>query len=833
MLKQRLHITILTLCLVSATAFSQNAEKVYQNRIDSLENVLKKTEKENMARVLLQIAKNYLSLADYNEDTPLDTYNKAITFTDSGFKAAAETNNNFYKGYALYLKGQALGIISEYAESPESLDESIDILNQSISYLSKTDSIAELVESYNKLIVAHQYKNEYDKAIEIANKALSLDIESSKRPGVICDIYYLKGMTYVYQNDYTKSIETLLTLKEYAAAHKDTTYISRGLNTLGYIEFYRGNYSQSLEYFVEALKISERLKLSPIESVRNAAANEAAIRKVNIGGILKELKQLDEALRYYNEALAYHQQTPDKPESKEASAQIFNNIGVLFEEKKDFDKAESYYKQSLKLKQELNDTTGIVSNLINLGSVYTANKELSAALRSYQEALRICRRLDDKRRIALITNNIGDVYSLQNRNEEALEYYFSSLEQSRNIGLKEIIKLNYEGISKSYEKLGKFDKALAYYKEFGSVKDSLLNEGNLEAIAEIQTKYETEKKEQQLQILTKDQALKDETIKRNRVEKLAMGIGITLVLFFAAYVVIQLQEKKRKNTLLAEQNAEIQMQKEEIETQRDEIMIQRDLLAKQKQEITDSIYYARRIQTAILPSDVLAQDILPNSFILFKPRDIVSGDFYWMTKRDNKAIVVCADCTGHGVPGAFMSMLGVAFLNEIVANIPELKANSILNSLREFVKTTLDQTGKKDEAKDGMDIALCIIEKDTQTIQFAGAYNPLIYFRNGELFEVKADKMPIGIHIKDQEPFTNNVIEYQQGDTFYIFSDGYVSQFGGDDGKKFMSKPFKNLLGTIQDKDMDEQLKVIDKALVDWQGNTDQVDDISVIGFRL
>ena len=224
---------------------------------------------------------------------------------------------------------------------------------------------------------------------------------------------------------------------------------------------------------------------------------------------------------------------------------------------------------------------------------------------------------------------------------------------------------------------------------------------------------------------------------------------------------------------------------------------------------------------------------IPENFILFKPRDIVSGDFYWFTNKGSKTIVVDADCTGHGVPGAFMSMLGVSFLNEIISNEKIVSASEILERLRTYVKSTLDQKGKKDEARDGMDIAVCLIDWDTNKLQYAGAYNPLLRFRNGELLEVKADKMPIGIHLKEDLPFTNNELELEKGDTFYIYSDGYVSQFGGEIGRKFMSKAFKTLLEEIHHKPMKEQGEILDKVIVEWQGSYDQVDDISVIGFRV
>jgi len=270
-----------------------------------------------------------------------------------------------------------------------------------------------------------------------------------------------------------------------------------------------------------------------------------------------------------------------------------------------------------------------------------------------------------------------------------------------------------------------------------------------------------------------------------------------------------------------------------VKERTEEVVKQKDEIADKNRSITDSIEYASRIQTAVLPSDDFAEEILPEHFILFRPRDIVSGDFYWMTKKDNQLIVIAADCTGHGVPGAFMSMLGVSFLNEIVNRHEVISAGAILTQLRSDVKKTLGQEGKEGEAKDGMDIALCIVDLEKMKMQYAGAYNPLYLYRNNELIEVKADRMPIGIYIKEKESFTNNEIDLQKDDVFYIFSDGFQDQFGGEDGSKFKTKNFKKLLLEIHQKPMDEQRKILDTTVDEWRGKWEQVDDIIVLGVRV
>ncbi len=260
---------------------------------------------------------------------------------------------------------------------------------------------------------------------------------------------------------------------------------------------------------------------------------------------------------------------------------------------------------------------------------------------------------------------------------------------------------------------------------------------------------------------------------------------------------------------------------------------QQEKILEQKRNITKSIEYASRIQNAVLPPVNLINRVLPENFIIFKPRDIVSGDFYWMSQKDKKVILVAADCTGHGVPGAFMSMLGISFLNEIVSRQDVLHANEILNQLRTSVKNTLMQTGKDGEAKDGMDIALCILDFENYTIQYAGAYNPLYLYRNNELIETKADKMPIGIYVREKESFTNHEFKMEIGETYYIFSDGFVDQFGGEKEQKYKSVNFKQLLQKIHQKPLIKQKEILEKEFIDWKRELEQIDDILVIGFRI
>lgn len=256
-------------------------------------------------------------------------------------------------------------------------------------------------------------------------------------------------------------------------------------------------------------------------------------------------------------------------------------------------------------------------------------------------------------------------------------------------------------------------------------------------------------------------------------------------------------------------------------------------IEQQRLNITDSIHYARRIQKALmLPSEELER-ILPSHFILNKPKDIVSGDYYWVAHKDERLIIAVADCTGHGVPGAFMSIMGMNFLNEIVNKAQTIKANEILNELRDKIIKSLGQTGQRDETKDGMEMALCVVDASNHQLQFSGAFRPMYLLRQDELIVIKGDAMPIGIYNENEVPFSNKEVTFQEDDMIYLFTDGYVDQIGGLDRKTFKSIRLKALLKEIHSKPLKEQSHILREEHEIWRSGSEQIDDIMILGIRL
>jgi serine phosphatase RsbU (regulator of sigma subunit) len=320
------------------------------------------------------------------------------------------------------------------------------------------------------------------------------------------------------------------------------------------------------------------------------------------------------------------------------------------------------------------------------------------------------------------------------------------------------------------------------------------------------------------------------TLEKQKIILYFVLFVLLLVSFLVYYIYRGYKIKKEANIRLEEKNRTISAQKDEIEKQRDVAAAQRDQIAYQKKHITDSIMYAKRIQTALIPSLELFSDKLEH-FVLYKPLAIVSGDFYWVSTQNNLQVIIAADCTGHGVPGAFMSMLGVTMLNEIVNGKHIIKPDQIIENLREGIIKSLKQVVDEDTVKDGMDIAVCVVDFDERVLWYAGANNPLYLIRGGELIHYRADKMPVAIHYRMQ-PFTLHKIELQKGDAFYIFSDGYSDQFGGPKERKFMSMKLKETLVELSGKPMLKQGERLNEIFEEWRGDNPQVDDVTLIGVR-
>lgn len=571
--------------------------------------------------------------------------------------------------------------------------------------------------------------------------------------------------------------------------------IAGALHNLANTYHTMGNKPLALEYYFKALKINEETG-----NKRWLASNLN-----NIGNVYLDTKNYDVALEYYKKALIIKEVTGDK----KGQCSSLLNIAGIYQAKKNTKEAVRFYKAGIKICEEIGNKTGLANAYNNLANVFSTTYPDSAFI-FYDKALKISLDIGYKVVICGGYLNIANIYTAKKKYKESLDYLYKGLQTAIEMKSPEYIKEAYWIISDNYVTMNNYKMAYVYHKKFTDLKDSLMNEEATKQIAEMGTKYETEKKDKEILLLNKDNALNQKEIEKQSTLRNAFIAGFSLVLLFAIFILRGYKQKQKANEI---------------------IQLQKRLVEEKNKDITDSINYAKRIQEAILPAKELKYKLFPEAFVLFQPRDIVSGDFYWFAEKNEKKIIAAADCTGHGVPGAFMSMIGNAFLNEIINANGVTSPAEILDQLRTQVISALKQNNE--ENKDGMDISILSFDDKAMTVEYAGANNPMWLIRNGELTEFKADKQPIGFYTGRQNSFTNHKIELQKNDSVYIFTDGYADQFGGEKGKKFKYKKLQDLLVEIQKETMTEQENILRKKMTEWKGNLEQVDDILIIGVRV
>lgn len=548
------------------------------------------------------------------------------------------------------------------------------------------------------------------------------------------------------------------------------------------------------------------------------------------------------AFELINQILDYFNQNP----LEVGYVWMLNLKANLFESLGDYEKGLTLGLKAIKLARDRNDNETEADSASILGLIYTRLCNFEKAIEHYKIALKIRESIDDHADVASTLNRLGMISRLTGDYVSSIDYYRKSLDIRKEQNLQGAVPWTMLGIASTYEDIGKYDEALSFYKKGSENSDKRCALQCAIGSGRIYSKTGNNNKAEE--ILTNSLELADE------LQAYALKAEIYLALSnhyerqfqpAKALETYKLYQKTKEKVLSEEtknrlHNIEISHAIEKSEKEKEifrlrnvELKAAYDIIEEKNREITDSIKYARYIQEAILPHPDEIPWITERMFILFNPKDIVSGDFYWFTEKDNKTIVVAADCTGHGVPGALMSMLGVSLLEEIVNKRNIIKANEILDELRKEVIRSLKQTGIDAKSKDGMDLSLVVIDKTKPTLQFAGAQNSLYLVRNCELIEYKADKMPVAIHHRMDEPFTLHEIPVQSNDMIYFCSDGFQDQFGGNDGKKFMVKKMKEAFVEISAKPLSEQYKTLETKFNHWKGEREQVDDVLVMGMKI
>ncbi|MBN4049644.1 tetratricopeptide repeat protein [Bacteroidales bacterium AH-315-N07] len=711
--------------------------------------------------------------------------------------------------------------------------------------------------------LCYQYRNSNsEKAIEYGKQGLHIAKEITYKKGIANCLNSIGGV-YRGQGASAKALEYYKKSLEIRKELKDKYLMANTLGVIGRLQYNMGNYPAALDNYIRSLKLYEQLlELPPGQD--NLGRDSEISRKYKIGkstilnftgSVFKRQHDFNNALEYYFKAL----QISENLNEMDQMASSFNRIGIVYQIQEDTENAIKYFLKALKIREQQGHKVTISASLTNIGIFYKDEGNHKQALVYYLKALKMQEETEDNQGIAITLINMGQLYIELGNYQKAISSLLKSLTISRELKFNDLIKETYQGISHIYALQKKFKKAFEYHFLYSQIKDSLFNETSSEQIAEMQTRYESEKKQKEIELLTKDKEIKDLALLRKEAEVkkqrviIFSTIGIlALALTLALILYNRYKTKQKTNMQLERKNASILHQKQEIEKQKKEIEKQKEIVEIKNRDITDSIEYAKNIQQAILPKNQKIKSAFPEHFVFFQPLDIVSGDFYWFSpvkQNGNKNYIIAAvDCTGHGVPGAFVSMIGNDLLNQIIIEKGITRPSEILECLNTGVKFALNQNQEDASTFDGMDMALCNVDLKNKRVEYSGALRPLYIIRNNNvsddkkqdsegpfsiLEEIKAENAGIGGIDYHEKRFIDHKMHLNKGDTFYIFSDGITDQFGGPKNKKYSSSRLRNFLCSIQGYNMEKQYDIMKNEIESWKGDLKQTDDIMIIGIRI
>jgi tetratricopeptide (TPR) repeat protein len=694
-----------------------------------------------------------VSLFNFAQTPTIDSLTKALSSLP---KLSGKLSDSSYIKTLNYLAWEYLFITP---------DTAITLAQQGLQLSEKINWKKGKVFCLNTLGGYNRIKGNYPQALAYYNTGLKIVEELSDKP---LQAKFLGNIGIVYddQSDYPKALAYYFKALKLKEELGDKGGIAVTLGNIGIVYYALSDYPKALEYFLKALKKDEELG-----DKRGMAAD-----LVNIGMVYDDQSDYPKALEYYFKALKIAEDLGDK----QIIAALLSNIGVVYDDLADYTKALEHFLKALKINEELGNKRSIAINLGNIGSVYHNQSDYTKALEYYFKAFKIKEELGEKKGIAIWLGSIGDLYRNTGKFKEAEKYLKQALALSDSLGTLDVTRDYESSLSQLYDTLGQYKLSLIHFKKHIAARDSIDNDEKRKQINYLASKYEWEKKE----AVMKEQQEKERALflanqRRNKIILYSVLSGLALVLVFSFFIYRSLRITKKQKQVIEEQ---------------------KHLVEEKNKEITDSIRYAKRIQNAILPPDKVVKESLKESFILYLPKDIVAGDFYWLETKNNTILFAACDCTGHGVPGAMVSVVCVNGLNRSVREHGITEPGKILDKTREIVIAEFEKS--EEDVKDGMDISLCAL--NGYHLQWAGANNPLWIIRNGELIEYAPNKQPIG-KVDKPTTFTTHHIELQQGDRLYIFSDGFADQFGGEKGKKFKAANLKKLLLSIQHESMEQQ----------------------------
>lgn len=807
----------LNLLLFTLFSFTTLLLQANESKIDSLRAEFTKDKHDTIQHQIL------LEIGDLFNDSNKDS---AIKYYRHSYKIAQVNSLRKHESKSLSRLGLIYRIQGLYPLAAEAYLKAIDIDKE-------TGDLLGVAKSYNNLGLVHLRQGNYQRAISFLEESINIKRELGDKKGVVSSISNL-GIVYRNQGYHGKAIEQYLETLRVLEELEDKEGISKCYLNIGNIHYGQANYNAALDYYLRSMHISQEL------------ADTVGLSRVynNIGLIFRFKEDYDKAIEYYSKSLELFK----KQGYKERTALLYNNLGGVSFAKGDFSKAAEYFNKSLEIRREIGDKRGEGGSYYNFGELYF---EL-ASLKSGNERTAY---------LDMAISNAQKGYKI-----------------AEKIGALTLQRETASLLKNSLIKRGRFREALSYAEALLAINDSIYSQDKTNALADMQAKYETEQKQQEIE---KQKLIIEKQQNDNQRQRVLRNFFIAGSIFLALLLTLIIwiyQQKKRshqliteKNVLLEQANEEIKatsealslqnselrdknqkilQQQKEIEEQRNslanlawelqdtnlKIEKQKDLLDKKNTQITDSIFYAQRIQNAVLPSIHTLKPHFSDYFILHKPKSIVSGDFYWATQINEWLVFCVADCTGHGVPGAMMSMLGVAFLNEIVRKNGVDNADTVLNNLRDYIIKSLEKQDDESVFYEGMDVGLCFYNVNSRLLRFSGANIPCwivpashqMPLTTKDIVALKPDKMPIGLHER-MDPF--NQIEYQLeiGDRLYVGTDGYSDQIGGSSNKKIQVAGLKRLICKSYELPINEQKKYLHNYFLEWQGEAMQLDDVTLL----
>lgn len=596
----------------------------------------------------------------------------------------------------------------------------------------------------------------------------------------------------------------------YKRTNQEEKYVG-ALFIEGVIDKYTDNLNDGIEKYLEGAKILEKSKLKNLSLLSEAYGM--------LGQLFQSKGEDESALEFIEKELGI----AELLKSDQQIGHSLTNLGIAYSALDRHEEAKDCYERSIIYKRKLGDSLGVAINLNNVSGEYSELGDEKAAVNALSEAYIIAQQVNSNLWLAITEVNLGDQYLQQKNYKQALHYLTLSLEKAVVLDYGELISAIYQTQMKTYAEMGDYKSAYTSSTLYFEKEMEMIRNNSSVAVTEMKTKYETEKKDNQIKELNHQQELQNAQLiineteaEQSKMQKYYLFAGLGLTGLFSLFLFNRFRITRKQKHIIEEQKGKVDLAFDQLESKNHEIL--------------DSINYAKRIQSAILPPTTFVKSCLPDSFILYLPKDIVAGDFYWMEKVGDKILFAAADCTGHGVPGALVSVICHNALNRSVREFKLTDPGKILDKTRELVIEQFEKS--QDDVKDGMDISLCSLEGSD--LFYAGAHNPLLIYREeqGILEEVKADKEPIG-KFANHTPFTTHKLKVNQNDSIYLFTDGFVDQFGGDKGKKFKSTNFKQLLQNLQENSIAEQEQILTNTFEDWKGHLEQLDDICILGVKV